>query len=319
MPHRIASPPQAGAAGDWPITPSSARANAPDRPSHRPRPAWARATALCAAPVTIALPAKRPRAAIKPVPCAAPDRRQPSNPHKPQRRARPPRVPCMGPWLSSPYFTAGLTSFRVSWFDLEARFFVPTRRSRTLARAGAVKIGCRSSLSPSSVKSFPKLRSGEAASLRPRARWHAGGGRDDASRGARRSRRDVHRTTTLYSVGQETRTMMQSCASVAKLRSGGPILPFGIAAIEHPPDARHLEPSSATCFHARRIREQSQALLLMTPGEGQGRRERRLLGRDATAQSAAFVRVPRSSSCANRASRLFAPRTIAPAHCPSGT
>ena len=139
------------------------------------------------------------------------------------------------------------------------------------------------------------------------------------SRGARRSRRDVRRTTTLYSVGQETRTMMQSCASVAKLRSGGPILPFGIAAIEHPPDARHLEPSSAPCFHARRIRERSQYLLLMTPGEGQGRRERRLLGRDATAQSAAFVRVPRSSSCANRASRLFVPRTIAPAHCPSGT
>jgi hypothetical protein len=59
----------------------------------------------------------------------------------------------------------------------------------------------------------------------------------------------------LYSVGQETRTMMQSCASVAKLRSGGPILPFGIAAIEHPPDARRLEPSSATCFHTRRICE----------------------------------------------------------------
>src|ERR687892_397977 len=90
----------------------------------------------------------------------------------------------MGPWLSSPYFTAGLTSFRVSWFDLEARFFVPTRRSRTLARAGAVKIGCRSSLSPSSVKSFPKLRRGQAASLRPRARWHAGGGRDDAVEGS---------------------------------------------------------------------------------------------------------------------------------------
>jgi hypothetical protein len=218
----------------------------------------------------------------------------------------------MGLWLSSTYLTAGLTSFRVSWFDLEARFFVPTHRSRTLARAGAVKIGLRSSLSP-------KLRRGEAASLRPRARWHAGGGRDDALEGSSplAARRD--RTTTLYSVGQETRTMMQSCASVAKLRSGRPILPFGIAAIEHPPDARHLEPSSATCFHARRIREPSQALLLITPGEGQGRRERRLLGRDATAQSAAFVRVPRSSSCANRASRPFAPRTIAPAHCPSGT
>ena len=218
----------------------------------------------------------------------------------------------MGPWLSSTYFTAGLTSFRVSWFDLEARFFVPTHRSRTLARAGAVKIGRRSSLSPSSVAVRPHLYGPEHAGMLVVVGM-------TLSRGARRSRRDVHRTTTLYSVGQETRTMMQSCASVAKLRSGGPILPFGIAAIEHPPDARHLEPSSATCFHARRIREQSQALLLMTPGEGQGRRERRLLGRDATAQSAAFVRVPRSSSCANRASRLFAPRTIAPAHCPSGT
>jgi hypothetical protein len=218
----------------------------------------------------------------------------------------------MGPWLSSTYFTAGLTSFRVSWFDLDARFFVPTHRSRTLARAGAVKIGRRSSLSPSSVAVRPHLYGPEHAGTLVVVGM-------TPSRGARRSRRDVHRTTTLYSVGQETRTMMQSCASVAKLRSGRPILPFGIAAIEHPPDARHLEPSSATCFHARRIREQSQALLLMTPGEGQGRRERRLLGRDATAQSAAFVRVPRSSSCANRASRLFAPRTIAPAHCPSGT
>ena len=218
----------------------------------------------------------------------------------------------MGPWLSSTYFTAGPTSFRVSWFDLEARFFVPTHRSRTAARAGAVKIGRRSSLSQSSVAARPHLYGLEHAGMLVVVAM-------TLSRGARRSRRDVRRTTTLYSVGQETRTMMQSCASVAKLRSGGPILPFGIAAIEHPPDARHLEPSSATCFHARRIREQSQALLLMTPGEGQGRRERRLLGRDATAQSAAFVRVPRSSSCANRASRLFAPRTIAPAHCPSGT
>src|ERR1017187_5153915 len=35
---------------------------------------------------------------------------------------------------------------------------------------------------------------------------------------------------TLYSVGPRTRTMMQSCASAAKLRSGGPILPFGMKA-----------------------------------------------------------------------------------------
>src|SRR5437667_8183360 len=39
-----------------------------------------------------------------------------------------------------------------------------------------------------------------------------------------------NRATTLYPVGPRTRTMMQSCASAAKLRSGGPILPFGVGA-----------------------------------------------------------------------------------------
>src|SRR4029077_15136099 len=38
------------------------------------------------------------------------------------------------------------------------------------------------------------------------------------------------RATAWYSVGPRTRTMMQSCASAAKLRSGGPILPFGVKA-----------------------------------------------------------------------------------------
>src|SRR5918995_868513 len=35
-----------------------------------------------------------------------------------------------------------------------------------------------------SIRPFPKLRHGQAASLRPRARWHAGGGRDDAVEGS---------------------------------------------------------------------------------------------------------------------------------------
>ena len=38
--------------------------------------------------------------------------------------------------------------------------------------------------------------------------------------------------------------MMQSCASAAKLRSGGPILPIGMKAKGHV-GFRHLEPSSA--------------------------------------------------------------------------
>jgi len=41
--------------------------------------------------------------------------------------------------------------------------------------------------------------------------------------------------------------MMQSYASAAKLRSGGPILPFGIESQGNTSGLRHLEPSSATC------------------------------------------------------------------------
>ena len=43
----------------------------------------------------------------------------------------------------------------------------------------------------------------------------------------------INRATTLYPVGPRTRTMMQSCASAAKLRSGGPILPVGTKAKGH--------------------------------------------------------------------------------------
>src|SRR5262249_6765995 len=46
-----------------------------------------------------------------------------------------------------------------------------------------------------------------------------------------------HRATTLYSVGLTTRTMMQSCASAAKLRSGGPILPPRHRSHESPRDS----------------------------------------------------------------------------------
>ena len=54
-------------------------------------------------------------------------------------------------------------------------------------------------------------------------------GRDNDQRGARYRAR-FNRATTLYPVGPKTRTMMQSCASAAKLRSGGPILPVGMKA-----------------------------------------------------------------------------------------
>jgi hypothetical protein len=73
----------------------------------------------------------------------------------------------------------------------------------------------------------PTLRHAPSLPGHTRARRHAGCDRDDDQRGAR-FRARLSRATTLYSVGPRTRTMMQSYASAAKLRSGGPILLFGI-------------------------------------------------------------------------------------------
>ena len=77
--------------------------------------------------------------------------------------------------------------------------------------------------------SRPGLGSCVALTLRLRARRHACCDRDGDQRGAR-LRGAINRATTLYPVGPRTQTMMQSCASAAKLRSGGPILPFGLKA-----------------------------------------------------------------------------------------
>ena len=95
----------------------------------------------------------------------------------------------------------------------------------TPARAGAVKVGRRTNLAAYSSLARPHLDGFE----------HDGTvwcGRDDDQRGARfRARFD--RATTLYPVGPRTQTMMQSYASAAKLRSGGPILPVGTRAKGH--------------------------------------------------------------------------------------
>lgn len=111
----------------------------------------------------------------------------------------------------------------VSLFDLKARFFVPTRGSARPSRAGAVKVGRRTNLSRCFALARPYLDSFEHAGT-------VGCGRDDDQRGAR-FRARISRATTLYPVGPGTRTMMQSCASAAKLRGGGPILPLGMTAM----------------------------------------------------------------------------------------
>ena len=106
----------------------------------------------------------------------------------------------------------------------ESRFFVPTRSSLAPARAEAVKVGRHIDLTTGSAVARPRLDSFEHDGTLGAIGMTIGGGAPLA--GA------INRATTLYPVGLRTRTMMQSCASAAKLRSGGPILPFGIKAKE---------------------------------------------------------------------------------------
>ena len=123
-------------------------------------------------------------------------------------------------------FESGDLSFSlyrsVSLFDLESRFFAPTRSIARPARAGAVKVGRRSNLASYCALARPHLDSF-------RARRHRWCGRDDDQRGARFPGADQSRHD-LVSGGSRTRTMMHSCASAAKLRGGGPILFPGMKA-----------------------------------------------------------------------------------------
>ena len=101
-------------------------------------------------------------------------------------------------------------------FDLKDRFFARLRPGRR-----AVKVGrCTNLAACFAFIGHPLTASRATARLR---------GRDNDQRGARYRAR-FNRATTLYPVGPRTRTMMQSCASAAKLRSGGPILPVGVKA-----------------------------------------------------------------------------------------
>jgi hypothetical protein len=84
-------------------------------------------------------------------------------------------------------------SSSVSLFDLESRFFAPTRNIAEPARARAVKVGRRTHLSTGSAFARPYLDSSEHDGI---ARCD----RDDDLRGARCAGAD-HRATTLYPVG----------------------------------------------------------------------------------------------------------------------
>jgi len=122
-------------------------------------------------------------------------------------------------------------------------------------------------------------------------------------------------------------TMMQSCASAARLLGGGPILSLGCEPWEwcgSPP------PRIVLALHRVWADECRTCISLFAPAVGskslswRGAKPHRPAphpwSRSATARSAACAPAPRSWSCEYRPWRLWcAPGTNAPRRCPSGT
>ena len=132
--------------------------------------------------------------------------------------------PLYGAFFVKEIWQGALFFFASFFVRSEGRFFVPIRTSLESARAGAVKVGRRANLARHTPP-FPGHTLTASSTTAP-----LGAVRTMTIRGGARLRARINRATTLYSVGPRTRTMMQSCASAAKLRSGGPILPFGMKA-----------------------------------------------------------------------------------------
>src|SRR5215467_9330020 len=127
----------------------------------------------------------------------------------------------MGLLLSRSSAVQRMSSFVGFFVRSESPFLRPDPQQGQGRRAqGAVKVGRRTNLSICFALARPYLDSFE----------HDGtlGAVGMTIRGGARFRARINRATTLYSVGPRTRTMMQSCASAAKLRASGPILCYGV-------------------------------------------------------------------------------------------
>ena len=119
-----------------------------------------------------------------------------------------------------------LSSFiAVSLFDLESRFFAPTHMCWTPARAGAVKAGRRSAVASCCIVSRPRLGSPEHGGMIVVVGMTI---RGELAIGRGSSRRKL-----VFGRSNKDLTMMQSCASAAKLLGGGPILEPGINTMSH--------------------------------------------------------------------------------------
>src|SRR3954449_6479790 len=176
----------------------------------------------------------------------------------------------------------------------------------TMALYGAYRVKSGAWCRVSSSISWPEARS----SLR------------DGPRGARhRARTSRHRL--VFGGPEGIPTMMQSSASAAKLRGGGPILNRGARAMRNsgvPP------PRSSTAAHHSYTNNGLQDLepffgmeVVTPPGAGPDLPASRRWSPAARARAGASGPGPRSWPCASRRGRPRpAPGTSAPARCPSG-
>ena len=121
----------------------------------------------------------------------------------------------MGLFLSRSSAVQRMSSFVSFFVRSESPFLRPDPQQGQGRRArGAVKGGRRTNLSICFALARPYLDSFEHDGTLGAVGMTIGGGA--------RFRARINRATTLYSVGPRTRTMMQSCASVAKLRAADP-------------------------------------------------------------------------------------------------
>jgi len=108
-----------------------------------------------------------------------------------------------------------MSSFVSFFVRSESPFLRPDPQQGQGRRAqGAVKVGRRTNLSICFALARPYLDSFEHDGTLGAVGMTIGKGA--------RFRARINRATTLYSVGPRTRTMMQSCASAAKLRAADP-------------------------------------------------------------------------------------------------
>ena len=202
-------------------------------------------------------------------------------------------VPLYGAFVVNGGPSAKSLLFFIVSFLVRSESPVSSSRPTRSSEPGARRSGQGGRVAPP-----PKALSLTAASTT--ARLSVSGRR---SEGSPRVARTKDRARNLVFGGAKTPTMMQLCASAAKLRGGGPILCYGIEAMElagTPPPRTVIGDLSQACGQYRNRQCTFGALPFSVPDAGRRPRAPRHCGRSATRRSGVCAPRRRSLSCASR-------------------